>query len=181
VEEGVVVVRATADGAYAPGRITVTDVDGWTFRTEAFTFLADSEAPSLSIQEPADGAWVRDSVRLRATATDKNKIVSMEYSLDLGATWSRLESLDRSLDLSAREDGIIGLAVRVVDAAGRSAVQSLGIHKDTVAPASSVVVPSEAAKVNGEILLGIALEEAGKIVSVEYQRETAAAGAKKQA
>lgn len=179
VEEGVVVVRATADGAYAPGRITVTDVDGWTFRTEAFTFLADSEAPALSIQEPADGAWVRDSVRLRATATDKNKIVSMEYSLDLGATWSRLESLDRSLDLSAREDGIIGLAVRVVDAAGRSAVQSLGIHKDTVAPASSVVVPSEAAKVNGEILLGIALEEAGKIVSVEYQRETAAAGAKK--
>lgn len=168
---------AAADGPYGPFRLVLTDVDGWTFRTEPFTFLADSDSPALAIEEPANGLWVQNSVRLKATLSDRNKIVSREYSIDLGANWQPLDSLDRVIDLSAVGDGAVAVMVRATDEAGRVSVASVGVNKDTVAPAPTVIVPAPGEKVNGEIRLGLAVDESGRILKAEYQKQGAAPAA----
>ena len=166
-----ILLSAAKDGRYENLKLVITDVDGWSFTTDAYRFLVDNEAPALALVEELDGKWVQNSVDLAVTASDTNALKPLEYSLDLGRNWMPLASSEETLDLSALEDGVIGVSVRATDEAGRASVISFGIHKDTLAPQAQVIVPVEEARVNGEIRMGIAVMEAGRVVSVEYEAD----------
>ncbi len=169
VDAGRIVLRAAKDGLYSGVSLVITDIDGWKFKTDAWRFLVDNEAPSLVLLDALDGKWVKDSVRLRLEGRDANKLLPLEVSLDLGKNWQVLPTSNEIVSLSGLDDGVIGMSVRATDIAGRQTVVSFGIHKDTLAPAAEVIVPVSEARVNGEIRMGIAITEAGRLVRAEYE------------
>ena len=168
VEEGRVFLSATKDGTYTNVRITITDVDGWTYTTEAYRFLVDSAPPEVTLVEDINGIWIQNKVTVNVSARDSNKIDSLEYSVDLGKTWTRLASGRESIDLSSVSDGVIAMSIRATDEARKQGMYTFSIHKDTVAPAAQVIVPIIEARVNGEIRMGIAVQDAGRIEKAEY-------------
>lgn len=149
-------------------KFLITDIEGWTYTTPAYSFLIDSQAPKLAIVSPPEGLWVQNSVDLAITLEDENKITDLSYSLDLGESWVKLSDYESEISLRHLEDGAIGMAVRAVDEAGRTTIKSFSINKDTQAPIGHFIVPIAEARVNGENTIGIHVEEAGKLVSVHY-------------
>lgn len=168
VEEGRVFLSATKDGTYTNVRITITDVDGWTYTTDAYRFLVDSAPPQVTLVEDINGIWIQNRVSINISARDSNKIESLEYSVDLGKTWNRLASPRETIDLSGIPDGVIAMSIRATDEAQKVGMHTFSIHKDTVAPTAQVVVPIPGARVNGEICMGIAVQDAGRIEKAEH-------------
>jgi len=164
VEEGRVFLSATKDGKYDNVRISITDVDGWTYTTDAYRFMVDSAEPQVSLVEDIDGIWVQDTVTVQARAQDSNAVTALEYSLDLGKTWNRLASPRDTIDLSAQNDGVIALTIRAIDEADKTGMLTVSIKKDTVPPEAAVIVPVAESRVNGEIRMGIAVHDAGEII-----------------
>jgi hypothetical protein len=169
VEDGRILLSATKDGRYNGVQLVITDVDGWTFKTDSYRFLVDGAVPEVALVENVDGTWVKNSVRVNVTAKDSNTLKPLEYSLDLGRTWQRLASNRETIDISALEDGVVAMSVRAIDEAGKQGFVSFSVLKDTAAPKAEVVVPVAEARVNGEIRMGLAVADAGKIVKVEYE------------
>lgn len=168
VEEGRVFLSATKDGKYNKVRITITDVDGWTYTTDDYQFMVDSAEPQVSLVENIDGIWVRDSVTVQAKAQDTNGIRALEYSLDLGRTWNRLASSRETIDLSQQGDGVIAMTIRAIDEADKAGMLTVSIRKDTVPPDAKVIVPISGARVNGEIRMGIAVYDAGEVIKATH-------------
>jgi hypothetical protein len=102
--------------------LTVADADGNT-DTDAFTVtVLDATDPSVSITAPADGAVIRDSVLVTATATDNVAVVRVEFFLDgvskgddTAGPWSL------AISLAGVPNGNHTLEVVAHDAAGNSA------------------------------------------------------------
>jgi hypothetical protein len=176
IENGLVVIRPTAEGQYNGIKLTLTDTEGWAYKTEASNFLVDYDAPAVSMSEPASGLWVQNSVKLKADIQEQNKIASVEYTTDFGASWNPVEytktGVDKMIDLGSVPEGLIGIGLRVTDESGKSTGTMTAIRKDTTPPEMSVIVPATGEKVNGEILVGVAVLDDGKIVKAEYQKET---------
>jgi hypothetical protein len=169
-----------AEGNYGPLQLTLTDRNGMEFTTAEYRFLVDHSPPNLHITENPD--WVQNQVWFKFTATDANNIKSVDYNLNLGPTWQPLmqsdelsalmpeTEIERTLDISAFQDGLVTVAVRIIDEANRETVKYFSINKDTKAPEARLIVPVSEARVNGTIRLGIAVSEAGKLASVTYER-----------
>lgn len=168
VADGRVLLTASKDGRYSDIALELTDSEGWVYTTAPFNFLVDDAAPALSLAKELDGTWVQGSVNLEVLVSDNNKISRLDYSLDLGQNWKPLADRNQKIDVSTLEDGVIGMAVRAIDEAGRESSIGFSIHKDTQAPQAKIIVPVEDARVNGEILMAIAVEDAGKIIKSEY-------------
>jgi len=172
----------TAEGSYGPVSLKLTDRDGKTYTTGVYNFLVDNGPPVVEILDNIDGKWVQNEVALRFRVTDGNKIKSLEFSANLGSNWSAFNLaggidqyvsgtiIENPLDISALSDGVVLLSIRAIDEAGRQTVSSFSVNKDTQAPSMRLIVPVSGAKVNGNILLGIAVREAGKLAAVTYER-----------
>ncbi|MCL2833584.1 MAG: Ig-like domain-containing protein [Treponema sp.] len=179
---GRVSLLGSGEGTYGPVRFILTDRDGKTFTSQDYSFLVDNGPPVIEILDNIDGKWVQNQVNLRFRVTDGNSIKSLEFSANLGTNWSAFNLRDgldgfasgsiieNPLDISALGDGVVLLSIRAIDAAGRQTISSFSINKDTKAPATRLIVPISGARVNGNIMLGIAVTEAGKLDSVVYNR-----------
>ena len=169
VADGLVVLSSLRDGLYKDVRLVLTDVDGWQYTSEAYTILADSQKPELVFVKNIEGAWIQNSLAIEITATDVNGIQKLEYSVDLGKTWQPLPDKKTTLDVSSLPDGIVGVVFQATDTAGRVSRIGATVHKDTVAPVAKVMVPIQDARINGIQRMGIAIEDGGRIASVEYE------------
>ncbi|MDR0494404.1 MAG: Ig-like domain repeat protein [Treponema sp.] len=182
-EYGRVQLRAQREGSFGPLSLTVSPRNGGAnFRSETFTILADFAPPAIKMAVPG---FVQGRVPLQFTVADSNKIMSADYSTDLGGTWQSLlttsqaaalspgELVRRVLDISSFPDGVINIQIRVVDEAEHVTIEHIYPQKDTVAPEAELIMPISEARVNGAIRLGITVKEAGSIKSVTYQRPEA--------
>ena len=175
-------VQLTAVGEGDFGPLTL-NVNGGALSSGEFRVLSDFGNPSVNIQTPP--RWARNSVPVQFTVADGYGIAAVEYSLDLGDTWTPLLSageagalrarnfanyIERNVDLSAVEDGTVTVLIRATDRIGNTAVAGAVTKKDTAAPQPRLVMPVEEASVNGTIRLAIAVEEAGTLTQVTYQQ-----------
>ena len=198
----------TADGAegnFGPLSLTLTNRDGETFTSGPFYFLADFAPPALSAQAAA-GEWARDSVPVKFSFSDANKITSADFSLDAGVSWQpllndseiagagsgqrpvgqspvgqspegqRSVGFERTLDISSINEGALDIFIRVTDEANRYTVKKFTVRKDTQPPEARLIAPVSQARVNGTIRLCVALREAGCLKSITYARPAAGNG-----
>ncbi|MDR0654858.1 MAG: hypothetical protein LBG22_00955 [Treponema sp.] len=182
-EYGRISLRSQAEGHSDPVKFTITDRDGWTYQTESFRFFTDSIAPRISFADAdMEDIWVRDVLPISLIVSDQNDITSIEYSVDMGRNWRRFDLIGdysgeggaefqvaQLLDFGDSEDGLIRVMIRAVDESGKTGNLNFNIHKDTVPPVAALIVPMADSPVNGIIRLGILVEDAGKISSVEYE------------
>ncbi|MCL2320290.1 MAG: Ig-like domain-containing protein, partial [Treponema sp.] len=179
-EYGRLKLLASVDGNYSL-KFTLTARDGTKFTTPEYKFLVAGSAPELDIVENPDGKWLQNMVQVKFRVGDSNKIKTVDFSIDLGASWHPLLQpaeiakltpqtiIDKTLDISALADGAINVNIRVTDEANKQTIQSFQVNKDTTAPEAKLIVPIAGAKVNGTIRLGIAIKEGGKLASVSYE------------
>jgi hypothetical protein len=172
-EQGRLVVEAAGEGVFGPLSFTVSDQTGRSYRTPAYTFVVDAAEPALAWTGGGD-LWAREQTELRFNIAETNRVLEPEYSLDLGETWIPLGTPGRNgeirgvVDLSAREDGLIEIQVRVRDEAGKTGMIIRRVLKDTVAPEAQLVVPLPGSPVNGTMRLGLLVEERGGLAQAEY-------------
>jgi len=180
-EYGRIKLTALAEGDFGPLSL---NINGGTVPSRDFRVMADFGGPSIKIDTTSP--WTRaSSVPLQITVSDANAIASVEYSLDMGATWAHLLNsaevaalrprgvsnlIERAMDVGSFEDSTISILIRAVDRIGNTAIGQCIVQKDTQAPRAELVMPLAEAKVNGTIRLAIAVEEAGTLASVNYQQ-----------
>jgi hypothetical protein len=181
-EHGQIRLQATDSGNYGPLILTLTDRDGREFTTPAFRFLIDNGNPELWITENPNGSWVQNQVQLALQARDSNSVRTVDVSMDLGNTWrplfnndelveiNRGTAFERTLNIAALNDGTLSISIRAVSESGRIVARSFQVYKDTQAPQARQIVPIRAARVNGIIRLGLAIEEAGNLQRISYIR-----------
>lgn len=165
-------VKAEKDGLYKDVVVTAFDANGNTFTSEPFNLLADSELPSLEIASPANQLWIQNGTELSVNASDVNGINAVEYSLDNGESWTALPAKNgvysAALDLTAFEDGLVGIDVRTVDMSGKTAVKSVSVFKDTTPPEVQLILPCEGDIVNGENLIAFIVKDNGMLSQAAY-------------
>jgi hypothetical protein len=179
-EYGRVRLQALASGNHGPLTFILTDRDGREFTTPAYRFLVDNGNPELWITENPNGSWVQNQVQLTLQARDSNSVRTVDVSMDLGKSWRPLFNtnemvelnggmpFERTLNIAALDDGTLSFSIRAVSESGRTTARSFQIYKDTQAPQARQIVPVPAARVNGTIRLGLAIQEAGNLKRISY-------------
>jgi hypothetical protein len=190
-----VVVSATASSgswSVAPGsalldgvhtaRARQSDSVGNTGQSATRTFTIDTQDPTAAMTAPADGAYVRGSINLTATATDPLKdgyasgvaSVQFERSPAGAGTWS---SAGATFDTTTLLDGQYDFRAAATDQAGnvkRSAKITLGV--DNTVPTGSITAPAANGYVGGTVTVTSNSADAGSgVASAQFQRSPAGA------
>ena len=181
-DNGLVNILAREGGTFDNVRLILTPVEGSPYTTQVFRFIVNSGAPVIEFEENPEGSWVKNEIPVKFRIRNGNRIRAVEFSSNLGSTWRPLLTgdeierlgtdsfIERTLEISALADGAVAISVRVTDEAGREAVKLFSVKKDTRAPEAKLIVPIMGAKVNGTIMLGLAIKETGKLASIVYER-----------
>jgi hypothetical protein len=177
-EYGRVQLRAINEGDFGPLTLSMNNRR---FASEPFRILADFGAPVINTEGSSSG-WVQSQVQIQLRVSEPNRLLSVEISTDLGDNWqsflssSEISSLtsstviNRNMGISSLNDGTITILFRATDEAGHVALKGFYVQKDNDAPLPQLIVPLAEASVNGTIRLGIAVQEAGALKSVTYNR-----------
>jgi hypothetical protein len=168
-----VTVSGTKDGEYRDLKLIITDNEGDTFRTEAFSFIVDSALPELSVDTTERPTWIQTQLPVRGTASSARGIAKTEYSFDGGANWTAFvgagTAFNQKLDVSALPDGKIELLVRTTDKSGRTKSDWRVFNKDTTPPSVEVVLPEPGDGVNGQTAIAFKYADASPLVFAEYR------------
>jgi hypothetical protein len=180
---GRVNLRALREGNFGPLTVVMEDVESRTSESASFRIMADLP-PVVTLRTSPEGSWVKDTVPVRFNVTSNNRLSAVEYSLDMGTSWQGLLSdpevsalgapvntdVSNTLNLAFVEDGSVTILIRAVSVTGRDGRASFTVFKDTQAPQAELIIPIAEASVNGTILMGFSIKEAGNLKSVTYNR-----------
>ena len=174
---GRVLINALQEGDLGTFTLRV-QTDSGTQNSPSFRLVADFNGPIVNF--PAvEAAWVRESVPVRFNISSRNRLSSVEFSVDMGTTWNRFGSVsneyNQNISIAAAQDGAIAILVRATNDTGRRAVANFTVLKDTQAPVGTLVMPIAEAKVNGTIRMAFDIKEMGLLQSVSYRRNASAA------
>ena len=168
-----VTLTGTKDGEYQNVKLVITDTEGDSFRSDAFSVVVDSALPELTVDTSERPTWVQGTLPVRGTASSSRGIAKTEYSFDGGATWSSFAgsntAFSQKLDVSALPDGKVELLVRTTDKTGRAKSDWRVFNKDTTPPAAEVIVPEPGDIVNGQTTIAFKYSDASPLVSAEYR------------
>jgi hypothetical protein len=123
------------------GTFTVTALSGSVSGTAQVT-VQDTQAPTLSISAPVNGATVYQTVTVSGTASDNVGVTQVEVRVDSG-TWNiatGTTSWQWDLDTTGLSDGAHTINVRALDAAGNATTDSVSVTVDN-APALTLLSP----------------------------------------
>ncbi|MCR5724298.1 MAG: hypothetical protein K6G80_04335 [Treponema sp.] len=180
VSGNTVVVTGEKQGLYTNVALRVKDSQGADYVSPKVNLLVDTDAPQVSIQQPQMHQWVHESFDMTVGATDDNGVVSVEYSIDDGATWLPIKAgasgYSAKVALDEREDGLVPVDVRAFDKAGRVQYAHTAVQKDTTPPEVTVILPSSEDIVNGENLLVFMAKDNAGVSRAEYVAPPAAGG-----
>ena len=93
---------------------------------------ADTQAPTLTVSNPANGTTVSGPLGVTGTAADNTQVAKVEVRVD-GGSWmaaSGTSSWSRSLDTASYPDGDHTITARVTDAHGNATAKSRSVTFD---------------------------------------------------
>jgi ELWxxDGT repeat protein len=130
----------------------------------------DNTAPTAALSAPAQGAQLRGTVQLGATASDNQGVAKVEFYSDatlLGTDTSAPYAL--SWDTASVTDGTHTLTAKAYDAAG-NATASAGVDVlvDNTAPTTTLSAPAQNAHVRGTIQLSATATDNVGVAGVEF-------------
>jgi hypothetical protein len=181
-EYGRVQLKALREGSFGPLTLLLG-----TFNSQQFSVIADFNGPTISIIEtPKD--WVTTNVAFKINVTSTHRINSLAYSADMGVNWTPLltatevaalgapvkTDIARNINVTDIQDGSINILIRAINDAGTESISNFTAYKDTIAPEAKLIMPMAEAKVNGTMLFGFSIKEAGALKTVTYNRPSAA-------
>lgn len=122
--------------------VEATDALGNT-RTVALSFTVDTSVPAIDILSPSQGSRTNaTSVVVEWTSDDPGSLVGVEVQVD-GGDWMAYDAASRQIALAALSDGEHQVSVRGSYANGRTYVDSITFHVDTVAPVVESASPRD--------------------------------------
>ena len=180
---GQVVVRALAEGDIGPLTLNLRSEDE-TRSLPPIRIISDFNGPTVTLSNVTEHVWVRTSTPIRFNVSGRNRVLAVEYSLDMGTTWTDFltaaettalranmnTDYNKTIDLSQAEDGSINILIRALNEAGKISTAGFTVQKDTQAPQAAIIAPNEGARVNGTIRMGFAIEEQGTLSTIRYTR-----------
>jgi hypothetical protein len=180
---GRVLLTAVEEGEAGPLTLRL-EVDGGAYTSDQFRIVTESSGPNVSLQNFNNYSWVRNNVPVNFNISSRNRVSSVEVSLDMGDTWQNLlnaaelanlrgpvnTNISRTLDLAEAKDGSINILIRAGGESGLYSITNFTVLKDTEAPQVQTIMPISEARVNGTIRMAFAVEESGGIQSVTYRR-----------
>ena len=131
----------------------------------------DTTLPTVWITYPASGAMVSGLVPIAAAASDDTGVARVEFRVDgvllasdftvpYAVTW----------DVSGASPGLHTIAATAYDAAGNSAVSSVGVTvPDTTKPSVSITSPANGAEVSGLVALAASASDNAGVARVEFR------------
>jgi hypothetical protein len=103
-------------------------------KTKMSTF--EDSAPTVVVDQPADGSTVSGSITLTASATDDNGVVQVEFTVDgasIAVDTSGSDGWSVGWDTTAQADGGHTVAAVATDTVGQTASQAVTVTVDNVA------------------------------------------------
>ncbi|MCL2179687.1 MAG: Ig-like domain-containing protein [Treponema sp.] len=198
-EHGRLILSADSAGDSGYVTLRMTDERNRTFESERFRVLSDFSDPSVRIINPVqdrrvigsssagfltEGTHYQAAVPVSFALASGGRIASVSMSKDMGVTWENLltneqieaftgsvnTQIERELDISSVDDGLLTILIRAVNESGRASTASFSVIKDSQGPQARLVVPSPESRVNGAVSMGFIVEENSDIASVRYYR-----------
>jgi hypothetical protein len=137
----------------------------------------DTASPSVAITAPADGASVRGTISVDATATDDVGVVQVE--LWVGSSPSTADTLAGtvvptgasatfSLDTATLLDGQTWCVVRAYDAAGNMGNAASSVLIDNTPPTVAISSPADGASVRGTTTIAATAADANALARVDF-------------
>jgi hypothetical protein len=184
---GRVLLTTVSEGEAGPLTLRL-DVDGGSYNSGQFRVFAESAGPVITLQNVENYRWVRNSVPVNFNVSSRNRVSSVEVSLDMGDTWQSLltaaelanlrapvnTNISRTLDLTSANDGSINILIKASGDSGLYSVANFTALKDTLPPQAQTIMPIAEAGVNGTIRMAFAVEEMGAIQTITYRRNATA-------
>ena len=130
----------------------------------------DSQAPTVALTFPANGAAVRGVVAAAATASDAVGVSNVKFFVDgvLRAT-DATAPYQYNWDTTAETDGPHAVRADATDAGGAVASSSVAVTVDNTAPAVAITAPADGAGVLGPIVAVTAnAADPGGIAGVQF-------------
>ncbi len=138
---------------------------------------AADDAPTVTITSPADGAHVRGTVSLTATASDDVGVTGVQFLLDgttnIGAN-DTSAPYTRNWNTSTVPNGPHTVGARARDTASNSTTSTISVIVDNEAPAGTVVINNGAAVTNNRtVTLTLAATDAlGPISQMRFSNSS---------
>lgn len=180
VDGKLVILTPEKDGTYTGVQVRVKDRFGDSYLSKKLNFICDMKEPELVVLTPTYQQWLGNSVKISGTVADPSGVRSVEYSLDGGETFTKLElgsgkntgdrgvTFSKEIDLTDIPDGLFELDVRATDKAGKTSDFRTACHKDVTPPEVTVIEPLETDVVNGENLLVFKAVDNVEVASANY-------------
>lgn len=161
-EGQIVSIKRSGDGETGPTMVVVETRRGHKFSAGPFIFRSDSTPPTIAINEPAFGAWLKDTAALVVKAQDADRVASVEYAIN-GGPWLALEPAGELYRAFLSLEGLSGpvrLDARALDAAGNAALATTAFMADSAAPGAQRILPRDGDRVSGPTLFVVRTDEA---------------------
>jgi len=170
---GRIILRALQEGDLGQITLRIQTDEGF-LQSPPARIIADFNGPTINLQNITNNSWVRTNVPVRFNTTSRNRITSVEYSLDMGYTWVSFGAVsadyNSTIDLSEIEDGSINILIKAANDNGKYTIEKFTVLKDTQEPVPSVVMPIAEAGVNGTIRMAFSVEDFSSINTITYNR-----------
>ncbi|TFG83673.1 MAG: hypothetical protein E4H20_04965 [Spirochaetales bacterium] len=136
------------------------------------SFTVDQTIPSVAIDLPASGSYLKGNVSFSGTATDDNGVSGVDISFNGGSVWTNTVgtlSWNLAYDTTAVPDGARTVIVRAKDITGLSGTTSIPVVIDNNDPTVSITTPVTGITANSVIhFIGTASDGVG-VEKVELQ------------
>jgi len=135
----------------------------------------DTQAPTVSLSAPANGATVSGTVTLTATATDNVGVVGVQFKVDgvNAGTEDTSSPYSRSWDSRTVADGAHTISAVARDAAGNTTTSSSRTvtvgNVDSQSPTVSLTAPANGATVSGTVTLSASASDNVGVVGVQFR------------
>ncbi len=174
------------DGVWGPVRVEATTVDGDVFRSERWTFFVGSQGPAITVDEPVNGAWVRDNLVVSGSSLSIPGVKTAQYSVDRGSTWHNIHLRDEQQQNGKIEQkfhfeipfgtdlpqGLIPVWIALQDRTGVLSQKVIVVDHDSIDPEFQLITPPLGVKVIGKTtIVGNAKDPGGRMKLVEWSAD----------
>ena len=154
------------------------DARGSTTTSTAVVVTVDNLSPTVSIAAPSNGAFVRGTVTVSATASDNAGVIGVQFKLDGANLLSEDTVAPYSISWNTvPSPGSHTLTAVARDAAGNMTTSAaVVVTVDNVLPTVSITAPPNGAFVRGTVTVSAAASDNVGVIGVQFKLDGASLG-----